>query len=29
MDYETGSGADRFEYDILNQGAQLGFTFHF
>ena len=29
MDYETGSGADRFAYDILNQGAQLGFTFHF
>jgi hypothetical protein len=29
MDYETGSGADRFEYDILNQGAQLGFTIHF
>ena len=29
MDYETGSGADRFEYDMLNQGAQLGFTFHF
>ena len=29
MDYETGSGADRFEYDMLNQGAQLGFTVHF
>ena len=29
MDYETGSGASRFEYDILNQGAQIGFTFHF
>jgi hypothetical protein len=29
MDYETGSGSDRFKYDILNQGAQLGFTFHF
>ncbi len=29
MDYETGSGASRFKYDILNQGAQLGFTFHF
>jgi hypothetical protein len=29
MDYETGSGASRFEYDMMNQGAQLGFTFHF
>jgi hypothetical protein len=29
MDYETGSGSDRFAYDILNQGAQIGFTFHF
>lgn len=29
MDYETGSGADRFAYDMLNQGAQIGFTFHF
>ena len=29
MDYETGSGASRFKYDMLNQGAQLGFTFHF
>jgi len=29
MDYETGSGASRFKYDILNQGPQFGFTFHF
>ena len=29
MDYETGSGADRFAYDMMNQGVQLGFTFHF
>lgn len=29
MDYETGSGRDRFKYDVLNQGPQLGFTFHF
>lgn len=29
MDYETGSGASRFKYDMLNQGAQIGFTFHF
>ncbi len=29
MDYETGSGADRFAYDMLNEGAQIGFTFHF
>ena len=29
MDYETGSGADRFKYDIVNQGPQLGFTFLF
>ncbi len=29
MDYETGSGASRFKYDLLNQGAQLGFMFHF
>jgi len=29
MDYETGSGASRFTYDMLNQGPQLGFTFHF
>ena len=29
MDYETGSGADRFAYNMLNEGAQIGFTFHF
>ena len=29
MNYETGSGASRFKYDMLNQGAQIGFTFHF
>jgi hypothetical protein len=29
MDYETGSGASRFKYDMLNQGPQLGFTIHF
>ena len=29
MDYETGSGANRFKYDIVNQGPQLGFSFHF
>lgn len=28
-DYETGSGASRFSYDMLTQGPQLGFTFHF
>ncbi len=29
MDYETGSGHDRFKYDVLNQGPQLGVTFTF
>ena len=29
VDYETGSGESRFKYDMLIQGAQLGFTFHF
>ena len=29
MDYETGSGARRFKYDMLIQGPQLGFTVHF
>jgi hypothetical protein len=29
MDYETGAGADRFQYTTLNEGAQLGFTIHF
>lgn len=28
-DYETGSGASRFKYDILTQGPQVGFTVHF
>jgi hypothetical protein len=28
-DYETGSGASRFKYDILTSGPQIGFTFHF
>jgi hypothetical protein len=28
-DYETGSGASRFKYDMLSQGMQLGVTFHF
>jgi len=29
MDYETGSGASRFKYDLLIQGPQIGFTLHF
>ncbi len=29
MDYETGSGASRFKYDMLNQGPQIGLTAHF
>ena len=29
VDYETGSGADRFKYDMVIQGPQLGFTVHF
>jgi hypothetical protein len=28
-DYETGSGLNRFKYDILTQGPQLGITFTF
>jgi len=28
-DYETGSGASRFKYDMLTQGPQVGFTLHF
>ena len=28
-DYETGSGLNRFKYDVLSQGPQLGVTFHF
>ncbi len=29
VDYETGSGPSRFKYDVLNQGPQIGVTFHF
>jgi len=29
MDYETGSGTSQFQYDMLTQGPQLGFTVHF
>ncbi len=29
MDYETGSRTSQFKYDVLSQGAQVGFTFHF
>jgi hypothetical protein len=28
-DYESGSGATLFKYDILTSGPQVGFTFHF
>lgn len=28
-DYETGSGADRFQYDVVLQGPQIGLTAHF
>jgi len=28
-DYETGSGATRFQYDILTSGPQIGFSVHF
>jgi hypothetical protein len=28
-DYEKGSGANRFSYDVLMQGPQVGFTMHF
>ncbi len=28
-DYEKGSGRDRFKYDVLDQGPQLGVTIHF
>ncbi len=28
-DYETGSGPSQFKYDMLNQGVQVGLTFHF
>jgi len=29
VDYETGSGANEFKYDVLTQGPQLGVTFRF
>jgi hypothetical protein len=29
VDYESGSGVNRFKYDILSQGPQLGVTFTF
>ena len=28
-DYETGSGANRFRYDMLTSGPQVGFSYHF
>jgi hypothetical protein len=28
-DYEAGSGADRFRFDVLLQGPQIGFSAHF
>ena len=28
-DYETGSGANKFRYDVVLAGPQIGFTFHF
>ncbi|MEI8044146.1 MAG: hypothetical protein WCL11_22235, partial [Verrucomicrobiota bacterium] len=28
-DYETGSGQNRFKYEVLTQGPQLGVTFAF
>jgi hypothetical protein len=28
-DYETGSGANKFRYDVVVQGPQIGLTFHF
>jgi hypothetical protein len=29
VDYDSGSGANRFIYDIQQQGPELGFAFHF
>ena len=29
MDYESGSGSDKFVYKLTTQGPQLGFLFHF
>ena len=28
-DYETGSGTSKFRYNVVAQGPQIGFTFHF
>jgi hypothetical protein len=28
-DYSTGSGVNKFRYDILTQGPQLGYTYRF
>jgi hypothetical protein len=28
-DYESGSGSNRFLYDVMSQGPQIGFGFHF
>ncbi len=28
-DYETGNGSSKFQYDVVVQGPQLGFTLHF
>ena len=29
MDYETGSGTDQFEYDMVISGPEIGLLFHF
>jgi hypothetical protein len=29
VDYETGSGANEFKYDVLTEGPQIGVTFRF
>ncbi len=29
MDYETGSGAELFAYDVVTFGPEIGFLFHF
>ncbi len=29
MDYETGTGAERFAYDVTNSGPEIGLLFHF
>ncbi len=28
-DYETGSGTNRFKYDVITQGLVIGAAFHF